>query len=226
MSISHNARVFKSPVIRCMDSEWSERLSSVSFTHVPVFFCVFLFVCSGWWAARGSGPPCCCVCSGLSPCKLPSDPRLSMRELIMADGPRCKRRKQANPRRKNGKSGLGKCLGKVVRCVNRRVTRDAERGDRTDQSPDGSTLKRAQVEIGLNRRDVNKGHVAELFLSVFSRKFGNESLCAILKRALNTFDACGFFTLAFRLLKKLLTVQRHRLDSPSALFSFILRCMN
>lgn len=114
----------------------------------------------------------------------------------------------------------------LVRCVNRRVTRDAERGDRTDQSPDGSTLKRAQVEIGLNRREINKGHVAELFLSVFSRKFGNESLCIILKRALNTFDACGFFTLAFRLFKKLLTVQRHRLDSPSALFPFILRCMN
>ncbi|XP_058049390.1 zinc finger E-box-binding homeobox 2 isoform X1 [Ahaetulla prasina] len=31
----------------------------------------------------------------------PSDPLLSMKQQIMADGPRCKRRKQANPRRKN-----------------------------------------------------------------------------------------------------------------------------
>ncbi|XP_056606503.1 zinc finger E-box-binding homeobox 2b isoform X4 [Triplophysa dalaica] len=53
--------------------------------------------------ASHPAPPlhCRCVRSGLSPCELPSDPRLSMRELIMADGPRCKRRKQANPRRKN-----------------------------------------------------------------------------------------------------------------------------
>uniref|UniRef100_A0A8C7IUH9 Zinc finger E-box binding homeobox 2 n=1 Tax=Oncorhynchus kisutch TaxID=8019 RepID=A0A8C7IUH9_ONCKI len=36
-----------------------------------------------------------------SPCELPSDPLLSMKHEIMADGPRCKRRKQANPRRKN-----------------------------------------------------------------------------------------------------------------------------
>ncbi|CAG5933707.1 unnamed protein product [Menidia menidia] len=38
-----------------------------------------------------------------SPCELPSDPHthLSMKQEIMADGPRCKRRKQANPRRKN-----------------------------------------------------------------------------------------------------------------------------
>lgn len=69
----------------------------------------------------------------------------------------------------------------LARCVNGRVTRDAERGDRTDQSPDGSTFRRAQVEIGLNRRDVNKGHVTEPFLAVFSRKFGNESLCVILR---------------------------------------------
>ncbi|KAL4618011.1 zinc finger E-box-binding homeobox 2 isoform X2 [Arapaima gigas] len=40
-----------------------------------------------------------------APCELPSDPLLSMKQQqqIMADGPRCKRRKQANPRRKNGK---------------------------------------------------------------------------------------------------------------------------
>ncbi|XP_014873635.1 zinc finger E-box-binding homeobox 2-like isoform X2 [Poecilia latipinna] len=58
---------------------------------------------------------------GSSPCELPSDPpyllhhfphththththtrtHLSMKQEIMADGPRCKRRKQANPRRKN-----------------------------------------------------------------------------------------------------------------------------
>jgi len=39
-----------------------------------------------------------------SPCGLlPSDPLLSMKQEIMAEGPRCKRRKQANPRRKNGK---------------------------------------------------------------------------------------------------------------------------
>ncbi|KAK2888756.1 hypothetical protein Q8A67_014131 [Cirrhinus molitorella] len=82
---------------------------------------------------RGSGSPCCCcVCSGLSPCKLPSDPRLSMRELIMADGPRCKRRKQANPRRKNGKSGLGKCPGAV-----RKRTRYAGRRER-EMRPDRS----------------------------------------------------------------------------------------
>lgn len=133
-------------------------------------FSVFLFVFSGWWAARGSGPPCCCVCSGLSPCKLPSDPRLSMRELIMADGPRFKRRKQANPRRKNGKSGLGKCPGAL-----RKRTRYAghrERADRTDQSPDGSTLKRAHRTVQAWCR-LNKGHVAELFLSSFSCKFGN-----------------------------------------------------
>lgn len=146
----------------------------------------------------------------------------------MADGPRCKRRKQANPRRKNGKSGLGKCPG-AVRKRTRYAGRREMRPDRSE-SPDGSsTFKRAQVEIGLNRRDVNKGHVAGLFLSVFSRKFGNESLCVILrsvKRALNTLDACGFCTLVFRLFSKLLTVQRHRLDSLSALFSFILRCMN
>ncbi|XP_016325129.1 zinc finger E-box-binding homeobox 2a isoform X3 [Sinocyclocheilus anshuiensis] len=37
-----------------------------------------------------------------SPCGLlPSDPLLSMKQEIMAEGPRCKRRKQANPRRKN-----------------------------------------------------------------------------------------------------------------------------
>ncbi|PNI85827.1 ZEB2 isoform 29 [Pan troglodytes] len=29
-----------------------------------------------------------------------------MKQPIMADGPRCKRRKQANPRRKNGSSRL------------------------------------------------------------------------------------------------------------------------
>ncbi|TRZ01371.1 hypothetical protein DNTS_018419 [Danionella cerebrum] len=40
-----------------------------------------------------------------SPCGLlPSDPLLSMKQEIMAEGPRCKRRKQANPRRKNGHS--------------------------------------------------------------------------------------------------------------------------
>ncbi|KAG7255045.1 hypothetical protein CRUP_026218 [Coryphaenoides rupestris] len=34
----------------------------------------------------------------------PSEPLLSMKqEIVMAEGPRCKRRKQANPRRKNGK---------------------------------------------------------------------------------------------------------------------------
>lgn len=86
---------------------------SHSLTHVPVCFsCV---------SARADGLPedashpahCSSVRSGLSPCKLPSDPRLSMRELIMADGPRCKRRKQANPRRKNGKSCWGKCPGAV-----------------------------------------------------------------------------------------------------------------
>ncbi|KTF72851.1 hypothetical protein cypCar_00037579 [Cyprinus carpio] len=38
-----------------------------------------------------------------SPCGLlPSDLLLSMKQEIMAEGPRCKRRKQANPRRKNG----------------------------------------------------------------------------------------------------------------------------
>ncbi|XP_051562879.1 zinc finger E-box-binding homeobox 2b isoform X2 [Myxocyprinus asiaticus] len=52
-------------------------------------------------ALHRSSLPQHCVGSALSPCKLPSDLRLSMRELIMADGPRCKRRKQANPRRKN-----------------------------------------------------------------------------------------------------------------------------
>ncbi|XP_058642281.1 zinc finger E-box-binding homeobox 2a isoform X1 [Onychostoma macrolepis] len=40
-----------------------------------------------------------------SPCGLlPSDPLLSMKQEIMAEGPRCKRRKQANPRRKNEES--------------------------------------------------------------------------------------------------------------------------
>ncbi len=55
---------------------------------------------------------CCRVCvlvarswmKERSPCGLlPSDPLLSMKQEIMAEGPRCKRRKQANPRRKNGK---------------------------------------------------------------------------------------------------------------------------
>ncbi|XP_036400654.1 zinc finger E-box-binding homeobox 2-like isoform X2 [Megalops cyprinoides] len=45
--------------------------------------------------------PACCRFKESSPCDLPSDPRLSMKPEIMADGPRCKRRKQANPRRKN-----------------------------------------------------------------------------------------------------------------------------
>ncbi|XP_035263661.1 zinc finger E-box-binding homeobox 2-like isoform X2 [Anguilla anguilla] len=45
--------------------------------------------------------PACCRFRESSPCALPSDPRLSMKPEIMADGPRCKRRKQANPRRKN-----------------------------------------------------------------------------------------------------------------------------
>ncbi|XP_076849520.1 zinc finger E-box-binding homeobox 2a isoform X2 [Brachyhypopomus gauderio] len=36
----------------------------------------------------------------LGPCTLPSEPLL-MKQEIMAEGPRCKRRKQANPRRKN-----------------------------------------------------------------------------------------------------------------------------
>uniref|UniRef100_A0A8C2QQG4 Zinc finger E-box binding homeobox 2 n=1 Tax=Capra hircus TaxID=9925 RepID=A0A8C2QQG4_CAPHI len=45
--------------------------------------------------------PACCRSRAPSPCELPSDPLLSMKQPIMADGPRCKRRKQANPRRKN-----------------------------------------------------------------------------------------------------------------------------
>lgn len=36
-----------------------------------------------------------------------SHTHLSMKQEIMADGPRCKRRKQANPRRKNGKKITG-----------------------------------------------------------------------------------------------------------------------
>ncbi|KAG9349403.1 hypothetical protein JZ751_027846, partial [Albula glossodonta] len=45
--------------------------------------------------------PACCRFKESSPCELPSDLLLSMKPEIMADGPRCKRRKQANPRRKN-----------------------------------------------------------------------------------------------------------------------------
>ncbi|KAM4698260.1 LOW QUALITY PROTEIN: zinc finger E-box-binding homeobox 2 [Rhinophrynus dorsalis] len=45
---------------------------------------------------------CVLLIQSRSPCELPSDPLLSMKQEIMADGPRCKRRKQANPRRKNG----------------------------------------------------------------------------------------------------------------------------
>lgn len=40
-----------------------------------------------------------------------SHTHLSMKQEIMADGPRCKRRKQANPRRKNGKKITGASIG-------------------------------------------------------------------------------------------------------------------
>ncbi|KAJ8393775.1 hypothetical protein AAFF_G00056900 [Aldrovandia affinis] len=46
-------------------------------------------------------PACCRLSPEPSPRDPPSDQRLSMQPEIMADGPRCKRRKQANPRRKN-----------------------------------------------------------------------------------------------------------------------------
>ncbi|KAA0713257.1 hypothetical protein E1301_Tti009323 [Triplophysa tibetana] len=99
----------------------AERYQTLSNNHIhsPMCLCVSLSFSSSVRAdglpegAFHPAPPlhCRCVRSGLSPCELPSDPRLSMRELIMADGPRCKRRKQANPRRKNGKSRMGKCPG-------------------------------------------------------------------------------------------------------------------
>ncbi|KAB0380665.1 hypothetical protein FD755_008449 [Muntiacus reevesi] len=54
--------------------------------------------------------PACCRSRAPSPCELPSDPLLSMKQPIMADGPRCKRRKQANPRRKNETNDASLCL--------------------------------------------------------------------------------------------------------------------
>lgn len=43
-------------------------------------------------------------------CHLIPHTHLSMKHEIMADGPRCKRRKQANPRRKNGRNrSAGQC---------------------------------------------------------------------------------------------------------------------
>lgn len=42
-----------------------------------------------------------------------SHTHLSMKQEIMADGPRCKRRKQANPRRKNGKKITGETIQAV-----------------------------------------------------------------------------------------------------------------
>ncbi|XP_051568115.1 zinc finger E-box-binding homeobox 2-like [Myxocyprinus asiaticus] len=83
----------------------SEPLSSLIHSCACVFLCLSvrllgLMGCQKKALHRTSLPHHC-VGSALSPCKLPSDLRLSMRELIMADGPRCKRRKQANPRRKN-----------------------------------------------------------------------------------------------------------------------------
>lgn len=136
-------RVRCSPLIRCMATEKLRPSRMISdplnnHIHSPMCLCVSLSFCSSVRAdglpegASHPAPPlhCCCVRSGLSPCELPSDPRLSMRELIMADGPRCKRRKQANPRRKNGKSRLGKCPGaKRVRCANGCDTRDRVRSD-------------------------------------------------------------------------------------------------
>ncbi len=90
---------------------------------------------------------CCRVCvlvarswmKERSPCGLlPSDPLLSMKQEIMAEGPRCKRRKQANPRRKNGKkvtygenpnSGLFSRLNtvglsEILRCQTKRCTEE------------------------------------------------------------------------------------------------------
>lgn len=70
--------------------------SPVSDTHPPScpespIVAVCVLVARSWMKER-------------SPCGLlPSDPFLSMKQEIMAEGPRCKRRKQANPRRKNGK---------------------------------------------------------------------------------------------------------------------------
>lgn len=70
--------------------------SSVTDAHPPSFpespiVAVCVLVARSWMKER-------------SPCGLlPSDPLLSMKQEIMAEGPRCKRRKQANPRRKNGK---------------------------------------------------------------------------------------------------------------------------
>lgn len=182
-SRTHSQTVIWMSISQCL-RRWSDAISLS-------LMCLCLSVrVSGWWAARGSGSPCCCVRSGLSPCELPSDPRLSMRELIMADGPRCKRRKQANPRRKNGKRAAWESV----------LARYAGRGEMSADRAGSSW-----AEIGVNARDVNKGHVA-LFLSVFSLKFGNESLCVILRSAKRvTVDACGFFSLTFRLFKKLLT---------------------
>lgn len=79
--------------------------SPVSDTHPPScpespIVAVCVLVARSWMKER-------------SPCGLlPSDPLLSMKQEIMAEGPRCKRRKQANPRRKNGKKVS--CVEKLV----------------------------------------------------------------------------------------------------------------
>lgn len=123
------------PQTSCALAERYQTLSN-NHIHLPMCLCVSLSFSSSVRAdglpegASHPAPPlhCRCVRSGLSPCELPSDPRLSMRELIMADGPRCKRRKQANPRRKNGKSRMGKCpCAERVRCANGCDVRGRER---------------------------------------------------------------------------------------------------